>query len=91
MQAKQQKLEIKYQKYKRLDERKQFELEKEGQKHQNEREGCENVIDELQRRINNDKSKYDKEKRDIIINMERDLQTNLQKQQKKHDIKINSL
>ena len=91
MQEKISRLEAKVEKMTKKEEKIRSELMKEEEAIGQEITGKDRKINDLQKRIRILEETHSQEKKDIIINMERDLQDQSQKLQKKHELKLNSL
>ena len=91
MQQKIQRMEAKNDKLLRNDERLNFEKQKGEQKFANECNHFEKLLRETEKKLLENKNKFEKEKKEIIIGMERELQNQHQKVRIKHEIKMNSL
>ena len=73
MQSKIQRMEAKNDSLKRNDERLNFEKQKEEQKFAYECNNFEKLVKDAEKRLLDNKNKYEKEKKEIIIGMEREL------------------
>ena len=85
------KLENRLHKQQRNEEKIMFEKEKDDHLQSQEMKAVIQKLDEFKKKMAADKKKFLAEKKEIIINMERDHQSQAQKLQKKADIKIQSL
>lgn len=91
MQEKIHRIENKHDKLQRKEERVHHEKEKGEQKFDYEINAIESQLRSTEKKLIENRNKYEKEKKDIIIGMEKELQSQAMKLNKKHEIKLKSI
>lgn len=91
MQEKIHRVENKHDKLQRKEERVHHEMEKGEQKFDYELNAIESQLRSTEKKLIENRNKYEKEKKDIIIGMEKELQGQAMKLNKKHELKLKSI